>query len=103
MVRRGVALELKDLFGTSLRQCRRARRLTQAQLAEATDLSLEMIGRIERGLTAPSFETLAALAGPARSVVRWGAERDHGRAARNHGRINKLLASTSDQELRRAE
>jgi DNA-binding XRE family transcriptional regulator len=45
----GVALELRELFGTSLRQCRRARRLTQAQLAEATDLSLEMIGRLERG------------------------------------------------------
>jgi hypothetical protein len=27
-----------------------------------TDLSLEMIGRLERGLTAPSFETVAALA-----------------------------------------
>ena len=62
MVRRRVALELKELFGTSLRQCRRARRLTQAQLAEAADLSLEMIGRLERGLTAPSFETVAALA-----------------------------------------
>lgn len=55
-------MELRELFGTSLRQCRRARRLTQAQLAEATDLSLEMIGRLERGLAAPSFDTIAALA-----------------------------------------
>ena len=34
---------------------------TQAQLAEATDLSLEIIGRLERGVTAPSFETISAL------------------------------------------
>lgn len=63
MVRLGVALELRELFGTSLQQCRRARRLTQAQLVEATDLSLEMIGRLdlERGLRVPSFDTIAAL------------------------------------------
>src|ERR1700732_1856732 len=107
MVRRGVALELRELFGTSLRQCRRARRLTQAQLAEATDLSLEMIGRLERGLTTPSFDTIAALAkalqvapavlfgGGPRSITGWR------RKVRDQ--INKLLASASDEELKRAE
>lgn len=59
---RGQELDLKELFGSSLRQCRRARGLTRAQLAEATELSLEMVGRLERGRTAPSFDTIAALA-----------------------------------------
>src|ERR1700741_3576619 len=102
MVRRRAALELRELFGTSLRQCRRARRLTQAQLAEATDLSLEMIGRLERGLTAPSFDTITAI-GKALQVtpaVLFGAEPEPSAitGARREllDRINKLLASSSD-------
>jgi transcriptional regulator with XRE-family HTH domain len=107
MVRRGVALELRELFGTSLRQCRRARRLTQAQLAEATDLSLEMIGRLERGLTAPSFDTIAALvtALQVAPVELFGGEPSAitGEPREVLDRITKLLASTSDAELKRAE
>jgi transcriptional regulator with XRE-family HTH domain len=107
MVRQGVALELRELFGTSLRQCRRARRLTQAQLAEATDLSLEMIGRLERGLTAPSFDTIAALvkALHVAPVELFGGEPSAITGERREvlDRITKLLASSSDAELRRAE
>ena len=102
-----MALELKELFGTSLRQCRRARRLTQAQLAEAADLSLEMIGRLERGLTAPSFETVAALATALQvaPAVLFGGEPSTITGERREvlDRISKLLASTSDRELKRAE
>lgn len=36
--------------------------MTQAQLAEGVDKSVQLIGRIERGLAAPSFETLELLA-----------------------------------------
>ena len=100
-------MELKELFGTSLRQCRRAHRLTQAQLAEATDLSLEMIGRLERGLTSPSFETVAALASALQIAP---AELFGGQPSTITGerrevldRINRALASTSDRELKRAE
>ena len=100
-------MELRELFGTSLRQCRRARRLTQAQLAEATDLSLEMIGRLERGLTAPSFDTIAALAKALQVVpaVLFGAEPSAITGARREllDRINRLLASSSDEELKRVE
>jgi transcriptional regulator with XRE-family HTH domain len=107
MVRRGVALELKGLFGTSLRQCHRARGLTQAQLAEATDLSLEMIGRLERGLMAPSFETVAALATALQvaPAVLFGGEPSTITGERREvlDRINKALASTSDRELKRAK
>jgi transcriptional regulator with XRE-family HTH domain len=107
MVRRGVALELRELFGTSLRQCRRARRLTQAQLAEATDLSLEMIGRLERGVTAPSFKTIATLAKALQvaPAVLFGGEPSAITGERREllDCINKLLASSSDVELRRVE
>jgi transcriptional regulator with XRE-family HTH domain len=100
-------LELKELFGTSLRQCRRARRLTQAQLAEAAGLSLEMIGRLERGITGPSLETIAALAetlkvAPAELFGARSTVVDSTRSA-SFVRISKLLAAASDADLKRAE
>jgi transcriptional regulator with XRE-family HTH domain len=100
-------VDLKELFGASLRQCRRSRRLTQARLAEAADLSLEMIGRLERGLTTPSFETIAMLAAALQvaPAVLFGAEPTSISGERREAleRINKLLASSSDAELKRAE
>jgi transcriptional regulator with XRE-family HTH domain len=100
-------LQLKELFGTSLRECRRSRGLTQAQLAEVTDLSLEMVGRLERGITAPSFETIDTLAsalGVAPAVL-FGAEPSGIEGERREAldRIKKLLASASDTEVQRAE
>lgn len=102
-----MALELKALFGTSLRQCRKSRGLTQAELADAADLSLEMVGRLERGLTAPSLDTISALANALRVAppVLFGAEPSGIKGKRREllDRISKLLASTSDDELRRLE
>ncbi|MBV8591179.1 MAG: helix-turn-helix domain-containing protein, partial [Acetobacteraceae bacterium] len=76
-------------------------------LAEATDLSLEMIGRLERGLTAPSFDTIAAIADALQVALAelFGAEPSAITGERREilNRINKLLASASDPELRRAE
>lgn len=98
---------LRKLFGSSLRGCRRARGLTQAQLAEATDLSLEMIGRLERGVTAPSFETIAALVDALKVPVAalFGARetRIEGERGECLGRIDRALANTPDNELRRIE
>jgi transcriptional regulator with XRE-family HTH domain len=70
-------------------------------------LSLEMIGRLERGLAAPSFDTIAALAKAFQvaPAVLFGAEPTgiKGKRRESLDRIGKLLASTSDDELRRAE
>lgn len=41
---------------------RRTRQLTQAQLAEAANLSVDFISLIERGRNAPSFDTIERLA-----------------------------------------
>jgi len=53
---------LRFLFGRRLRQLRRQKDLTQEQLAEAVGISVEFISNIERGINAPSFETLERLA-----------------------------------------
>lgn len=55
-------LELQKKFGKRLRYLRRDRDLTQEQLAELVDLSVNAISLLERGRTSPSFETLVNLA-----------------------------------------
>jgi len=53
---------LKVKFGRRLRQIRRLKNLTQEQLAEVTGISVEFVSNIERGINAPSFDTLEKLA-----------------------------------------
>jgi len=54
-------MELRKKFGNRLKQLRKFRGLTQEQLAERLDLSVEMVSFMERGIHAPSFETLGRL------------------------------------------
>ena len=54
-------MSLKKLFGANVRRYRKAKGLRQMDLAEAASLSLEMIGRTERGLTGASFENIEKL------------------------------------------
>ena len=56
------AATLKTLFGRRVRLHRKLQDLTQEELAEATQLSIEYISKIERGLVSPSFEVIAGLA-----------------------------------------
>ena len=55
--------KLAKRFGQEVRARRKARAMTQAQLAGATGLSEEWVRRIERGAGAPSFDAIEALAG----------------------------------------
>jgi transcriptional regulator with XRE-family HTH domain len=61
--------KLKARFGKRLRQIRRYQDLTQEQLAEAIGVSVAFLSNIERGLNAPSFETLEKLAQALRTPV----------------------------------
>ena len=53
---------LRTKFGRRLRYLRRLRDLTQEQLAETVDISVDFLSNIERGVNAPSFDTLERLA-----------------------------------------
>ena len=55
-------MDLRTIFGSNLRQHRKAAGMSQEELAMQTDLSREMISRIERGVTAPAFNTIETLA-----------------------------------------
>ena len=53
--------ELRVRFGNRLRQLRKVSNLTQEELAEKVEVSVDFIGLIERGLRGPSFDTLYKL------------------------------------------
>ncbi|NTF69765.1 helix-turn-helix transcriptional regulator [Agrobacterium rhizogenes] len=55
-------MSLALVFGASLRHHRKAKHLTQDQLAGMVGLSPEMISKIERGIAAPSFNSIERLA-----------------------------------------
>lgn len=54
-------MSLATTFGSNLRNHRKAKYLTQDQLAEMVELSSEMISKIERGIASPSFATVGKL------------------------------------------
>ena len=101
-------MTLNDLFGANVRQHRRVKGLTQAQLAEAVDLSVEMVGKIERGTSSPSFETMQKLcdALDVPVAVLFGATAEsaaHGRRGELLGQIDSHLANLNDADLERVE
>jgi transcriptional regulator with XRE-family HTH domain len=49
---------LRKKFGERLRQIRAERGMTQERFAEVLDISVDFLSLIERGINAPSFETL---------------------------------------------
>lgn len=53
---------LQKKLGQRIAGLRRARELTQEQLAEAVDCSVEFISLVERGVNAPSVAGLAKFA-----------------------------------------
>jgi transcriptional regulator with XRE-family HTH domain len=53
---------LRKKFGQHLRFIRVERRMTQERFAETLDISVDFLSLIERGVSAPSFETLERMA-----------------------------------------
>jgi transcriptional regulator with XRE-family HTH domain len=49
---------LRKQFGKKLRTIRKQKDLTQEQFAEVLDISVDFLSLIERGLNAPSFESI---------------------------------------------
>ncbi len=101
-------MTLMKVLGANVRQHRRARKMTQAQLAEAVELSVEIIGKVERGVTSPSLDKLGALADalgvPAAVLLAEGAiPEPAGARGELLGRINEHLARTTDADLERVE
>jgi transcriptional regulator with XRE-family HTH domain len=55
-------VDIKAWVGSNIRAARKATGLSQFQLAERSGLSADFIGKVERGTTSPSLESLKAIA-----------------------------------------
>ena len=53
---------LRQRFGNRLRSIRKANDLTQEKFAEPIGVSVDFLSLVERGINAPSFETLDQMA-----------------------------------------
>lgn len=51
---------LRKQFGKKLRSIRKRRSMTQEEFAELLDISVDFLSLVERGLNAPSFESIEA-------------------------------------------
>ena len=49
---------LRKKFGQRLREIRAQRRMSQERFAEILDISVDFLSLMERGVNAPSFDTL---------------------------------------------
>jgi transcriptional regulator with XRE-family HTH domain len=61
---------LRAQFGRKLRKIRRSRDMTQEQFSESIGISVDFLSLVERGINAPSFETLERIAGVLKLRVR---------------------------------
>lgn len=71
---------LRKRFGSRLRSIRRARDLPQERFAELLGISVDFLSLIERGINAPSFETLEQISDrlhlPVKDLFDFSAKRD---------------------------
>lgn len=99
-------MELQRLFGANVRHHRKAKGWTLEQLAGKIGVSRETIGKIERGVAAPLFETAekiaAALGVPAPVLFGADALPGTGERARLLTEINGTLSRMNDDQLGRA-
>ena len=100
-------MNLKAAFGANVRNFRRSINITQEVLAERVDVSIETIGKIERGQSAPSFETVERIAAAleVNPLILFGASVEaipRGERGKTLGRIQGTLASMNNEQLSRA-
>lgn len=100
-------MDLKQALGSNIRHHRRAKGMTQEAVAERVEVSIETIGKIERGVAAPSFDTVeriaAALELPPLALFGVGEEAaPKGERGRLLARINATLSGMNEDQMARA-
>lgn len=99
-------MELQTIFGANVRHHRKARGLTQEALAERVNVSIETIGKIERGAAAPTFSTAEKIADALEVNVTalfgtGDATLPEGERGRLLAGINRSLSSMNNEQLSR--
>ena len=89
-------MELQKIFGLNVRNHRKALELTQEELAERVEVTIETIGKIERGVAAPTFNTAEKIAGALKVNPVADDERSH-----ILSEINQTLSGLNNDQLAR--
>ena len=100
-------MNLKRVFGTNVRHHRKAVGMTQEGLAAKVEVSIETIGKVERGAAAPSFDTAEKIAAALHvpTVALFGAGTNatpKGERGKLLHSIHAILASMNEDQLRKA-
>jgi transcriptional regulator with XRE-family HTH domain len=100
-------LDLYQALGAHIRHHRRGQDITQEALAARVNLPVEIIGKIERGTTASSFDTVekiaTALLLPPLALFGVGEEAiPSGERGRLLGLITTILAGMNEEQMARA-
>ncbi len=100
-------MDLYQALGAHIRYHRRAQDMTQDALAARVKVPVEIIGKIERGTTTSSFDTVeriaAALILPPLALFGVGDDTTvQGERGKLLGRITKLLAGMNEEQMARA-
>lgn len=89
-------------IGSALKEVRKARGFTQAELAEAVGRTTDALSQIERGVSVPTVDTLILLASKLCISLDQLVGSDDGVSQARRNRLavaNALLADLSDAEL----
>lgn len=95
-------MELQRILGANIRQHRRSKRWTLERLASEVGVSRETIGKIERGVSAPLFDTVEKIAKALNTSPSklFGAESfPSGERGKKLLEIHTLLANLNDKQL----
>lgn len=99
-------MELQRLFGANVRHQRRAKGWTLEYLGGQVGVSRETIGKIERGRSAPLFETAEKIAEaldvPAPTLFGMTAAPGSGERARLLTEVHATLSKLNEEQLSRA-
>lgn len=96
--------DIEELIGSRITEIRLSRNLTQAQLAEKVNVSVETISRLERGVSFPSLKTMANIASaldvPLSNFFEFGVHEPKDRAfERELSKLTAFLRTMDKQEL----
>lgn len=100
-------MDLYQALGAHIRHHRRAQEMTQEALAERVNVPVEIIGKIERGTTTSSFETVEKIASalilPPLALFGVGVDAiPSGERGKLLARITTSLAGMNEVEMARA-
>jgi transcriptional regulator with XRE-family HTH domain len=95
---------IEKSVGAKITEARLSRKLTQFQLAEKVNVSVETISRLERGVTMPSLKTLENMADTLKTPLTFFFETDAHPSEnpvfeREISKINAFLRTLSRKEL----